>query len=338
MDPAAVRVVNAYGNEMAAVRSRVVAYIERAWGSLDSWREADIERFVRAIVPVVEAGQVRTAALTDAYLAAFERTVLGGSVAPVGVPATEISYATIRGVPATEVYSRVGPTVWSALADGKDLRDAVNLGLRRAVQTAQVDMQRAKTQASVAVFARKDNVVGYRRVLRGSESCALCIIASTQRYRKRDLMPVHPGCDCGVSPIYGDRDPGQVIDPNRLEGLQDRLGERFGLDARKSATSGNRTGAGDWDDYRQLVVTHEHGELGPVLARKGDTFTAATDLPGPAKKAAQTAEKRRLTAADLSNAQGTEIADAALRLSRGEISRREYRTVVNRIRGDVEAA
>lgn len=326
MDPAAVRVVNAYENEMAAVRARVVGYVQRVWGSLDAWREADIERFVRAVVPVVEGGQVRIAALTDAYLAAFERTVLGGAAAPVGVPAAQISYQAIRGVPAAEVYARTGPTVWSALADGLDVRAAVDKGLRRAVSTAATDMQLAKTRAATAVMSGKDNVVGYRRVLKGSENCALCIVASTQRYRKRELMPVHPGCDCGVSPIYGDKDPGQVIDPDRLEGLQDRIVERFGTEDR----TGRRAA-----DFRDLMVTEQHGELGPVLARRGDKFTAAADLPAPARKAAEAATRRRLTAADLTTAQGNEIAAAATQLSRGEITNREYRAVVNRVRGEV---
>lgn len=328
MDPATVRVVNAYEAQMAAVRARVVAYIERAWGSLDSWREPDIERFVRAVVPVVEAGQIRTVALTDAYLAAFERSVLGGAVAPVGVPATQLSYEAIRGVPAAEVYARTGPTVWAALADGRDLRDAVGQGLRRATSSAATDMQLAKTRAATAVMSSKDNVVGYRRVLKGSENCALCIIASTQRYRKRQLMPVHPGCDCGVSPIYGDKDPGQVIDPDRLEALQDRIVERFGVEDRTGRNAA---------DFRNLIVTEEHGELGPMLARRGDTFTGPKELPKPAQRAAETAAKRRLTAADLTNAQGSEIAAAARQLNRGEITSREYRSIVDRVRGEVLA-
>ena len=131
---------------------------------------------------------------------------------------------------------------------------------------AATDLQLAKTHTTRAVLSGKDNVVGYRRVLTGRESCALCAVAATQRYRKDRLLPIHDGCDCGVAPIYGDRDPGQVIDPDQLEGIKASLAERFGDDS------------GEVADYRKAIVVHEHGELGPVIAVRGQHFTGPDDL------------------------------------------------------------
>lgn len=301
------------------VRRRVLAYVEQAWGQLGSHRTADIERFVRAVVPIVEGGQVQLAALTDSYLAVMEQQVLGAAVRPVGIAREAVTG--LRGVPPAEVYTRAGVTVWSALADGVPYDEAAARGLRRALSIAETDMQMAERKAAQTVMAGKPGVVGYRRVLTGSESCAMCAIASTQRYRKDRLMPIHPGCDCKVAPIYGREDPGQVLNADRLEQIQDLVVERFGGEDRTGRNAA---------DFRDLVVTHDHGEIGPVLARRGDTFTGPADVK-PTKPLG-----RRANAGDLTRAQGDEIADAAMRMNRGDITRAEYRAIVNRVRNAVE--
>lgn len=273
VDPATLTVINRYVDQNVALRQRVVSFVERAWGSLDSWRDADIERFVRAVVPVIEAGQVQTAALTDAYLAAVESTITGLPVRPVGIPADLVVDEAVRGVATAAVYSRTGPTVWTALSQGASLRVAAQKGLQRALSTASTDMQLAKTHASRHVLSKKDGVVGYRRVITGSKSCGLCIVASSQRYHKHNLLPCHPGCDCSVAPIYGKHDPGQVVDPSTLAGVHDAIAQRFG------AFTESARGRDGIPNYRDVLVTHEHGEIGPVLSVKGQTFTGPDDLP-----------------------------------------------------------
>jgi len=278
-DAATLAVITRYADQSALIRQRVVDYITRVWRALPAYRDADIERFVAAVVPVVEGGQFQVAALTDGYLAAVEAAVFGSPVRPVGVAAEQVSTLALRGTPAPEVFTRAGIDVWRALADGVDLQAAQERGLNRAVMTARTNLQLARTHATRTVLEAKGNVVGYRRTLTGSKSCALCVVASTQRYRKAQLMPIHPGCDCGVQPIYGTRDPGQVIDPERLDGIEEVLAERFGGDPRLSMSTGLRADrASRFDDARQLLVTHEHGELGPVLGVRGQHFTGPDDL------------------------------------------------------------
>lgn len=272
VDPATLTVINRYVDQNIALRQRVTSFVERAWGSLDSWRDADIDRFVNAVVPVIEAGQVQTAALTDAYLAAVESTITGLPVRPVGIPANLVIDEAVRGVATDAVYARTGPTVWTALSQGAPVSAAVEKGLQRAVSMASTDLQLAKTHSSRHVLSKKDGVVGYRRVLEGAKSCALCIVASSQRYHRDKLLPIHGGCDCGVLPIYGDRDPGQVIDPDTLSGVHDSISERFG-GVTESARGGDGVPA-----YRDVLLTHEHGELGPILAVKGQAFTGPDDL------------------------------------------------------------
>lgn len=270
--PEALRVVNLYRRQTAALRARVLRYIGATWGNLSAYRDADIDRFVAAVVPVVAGAQRQVASLTDAYLAAVESAVLGTRVAPIGVDTAEVSTSALRGVEAAEVYHRSGVTVWTALSDGDTLTAAAAKGLNRALDLASTDVQLAKTHATRSILTRKPNVSGYRRVLEGSKSCGLCIVATTQRYHRRELLPIHGGCDCGVMPIYGEKDPGHVIDPTTLDGLHETIAERFGgIDE----SARGRVGI---PAYRDVLVVHNHGELGPVLSVKGQAFTGPSDL------------------------------------------------------------
>jgi hypothetical protein len=70
-------------------------------------------------------------------------------------------------------------------------------------------------------------------------------------------------------PIFGRTDPGHVIEPERLESVHERIEERFGV---------SDAGARDPIDYRDALIVHEHGEIGPVLAVRGQKFTGPNDI------------------------------------------------------------
>lgn len=253
MPPSPVQLFNAYTNTTIAVRARVLAYIRASWNTLDAWREPDIERFVARIVPVVTGGQVQIASLTDGYLAAMASAVLGIPSRPIGIPAKLVTDLAMRGVATSDVYRRMGPTVWTALSRGYDLRAAAGQGLTRALITAGTDLQLAKTHSVRYSASRNDNIVGYSRVPDGA-ACELCLLASTQRYHNEDLMPIHDRCGCDVEPLFGEHDPGQVIDQELLD----------------------RINAAQQSDV--AVAVHEHGELGPVLAVAGQNFDGPNDI------------------------------------------------------------
>lgn len=172
-----------------------------------------------------------------------------------------------NGATFEEVYDRPFSEMRTALAKGRSFDDALELGARRASSLAQTEVQLSRRQASLYARRANDNIVGYLRILSGSENCALCYIASTQRYRRGDLLPIHPGCDCGEMPIYGDTDVGQVIDRQQLDAAHQQVEERVG-----ASDLGGRA-----PDYRK-IITHEHGELGPVLGVRGQTFTGPSNL------------------------------------------------------------
>lgn len=256
-----------YQAAVAQVRARVTAFAAQAWAAAGSYRDADIDRLVRLLVPRVQAGQIQVANLTAAYL--------GRLLGQEPVPVDRAMVLDGRGIAVEEVYRRPAVEVYAALAEGAAFVDAARAGSRRLESLVSTDVQMAKVRQSRASLERVPGVVGHRRVLTGAENCALCVIASTQRYHKAELLPIHPGCDCGVAPIYGGRDPGQVINQPLLDETHDQIAgfaNRSDLGARDLGR-GKTTSSGEAvSDFTDLLITRDHGEYGPTLAWRGQHF------------------------------------------------------------------
>ena len=203
-------------HQATLTRLRLVAGngIHLAWVGLRSYNEADVARFLTRALPIVTAAQRHAATVTAAYLARR-----------LGIPAPrfdleEVTGPAVRnGTPPEEVYRRPFVTVWGALANGTRWEDAVAQGAARARSAAETDVQLAFRSAARTAMRMDPRVVGYRRVP-DPKACILCLAASTQRYRTADLMPIHSHCGCDIEPIIGTRDPGHVIDRERLAALK----------------------------------------------------------------------------------------------------------------------
>lgn len=102
-------------------------------------------------------------------------------------------------------------------------------------------------------------------------------------------------CDCAVEPIYGHEDVGKYVEPmardengnltviGDLGDVHQAIADRFGKsDTGARAipdtvrTSGKYTG--DPVMYRDALIVHHHGEIGPVLAVRGAGFVGPNDL------------------------------------------------------------
>ena len=248
-----------------AVKARLVDYARGMWNSLGSWRDADIDRFVSALVPRVMAGQLTVARLTDAYLA----QMTGQS--PVG--AIDVSQG-LRADSPSSVYMRPAVEMRTALANGAPLASAVQAGAVRVVSLVVTDLQLANThQARKFTSGREVNV--FRRTLTGQENCGLCVVASTQRYHRGNLMPIHPGCDCGIEPFMTDTPEEQVIDPGLLEEIHAAVEAHTGNSDRGARAIGLGAPRGD---YLTLTVTRQHGDIGPLLVWRDQRFTGPSDL------------------------------------------------------------
>ena len=248
------RLTEAYDSQVHAIRQQITAFGQAYWDSLPHYRASAVEDMIQAITPRVTAGQLRIADLTRAYLAQCARE-LGWKVVLPSIDQDEIRGA--RGVDPRVVYRRPAVDVYTALAAGKPLPQAAAEGRLRLTQLIGGDMQLAKVHASrQSMRGYPAEGQFYRRVLTGRENCALCVVASTQRYYRGDLLPIHPGCDCDVQPLPPGLAVNQVIDGDLLEQVHQITADRLGVSDR-----GGRT-----PDYRKLLTVSEHGEYGPTLS------------------------------------------------------------------------
>lgn len=272
------RLTEAYDSQVHAIRQQITAFGRAYWDSLPHYRASAVEDMIEAITPRVTAGQLRIADLTRAYLAQCARE-LGWKVVLPPIEQDEIRGA--RGVDPRVVYRRPAVDVYTALAAGKPLPQAAAEGRLRLTQLIGGDMQLAKVHASrQSMRGYPEEGQFYRRVLTGRENCALCVVASTQRYYRDDLMPIHPGCDCGVQPLPPGLAVNQVIDEGLLEQVHQITADRLGVSDR-----GGRT-----PDYRKLLTVSEHGEYGPTLSwaqskakQKPQTKAGGAEPPKPPK-------------------------------------------------------
>lgn len=270
------RLTEAYDSQVHAIRQQITAFGQAYWDSLPHYRASAVEDMIKAITPRVTAGQLRIADLTRAYLAQCARE-LGWKVVLPPIDQDEIRGA--RGVDPRVVYRRPAVDVYTALAAGKPLPQAAAEGRLRLTQLIGGDMQLAKVHASrqsMRVYPEEGQF--YRRVLTGRENCALCVVASTQRYFRGDLLPIHPGCDCDVQPLPPGLTVNQVIDEDLLEQVHQITADRLGVSDR-----GGRT-----PDYRKLLTVSEHGEYGPTLSwaqpkAKPKTKAGEAEPPKPPK-------------------------------------------------------
>lgn len=251
----------------ANISSRVEAVLRQTWTGLGSWRGDDVDRFLEMVVPIIEASQVSMASITEVYLT----EVLGDLLDEVpDLPGVSADMTNLRPVPTDEVYKRPFVETWTGLSQGQGLEAAVATGLDRLLRLAEDDLSLAHRRTALMVIDNSDRVTGYRRIIRPElargGTCGLCASAAQNVYRRRDLLPVHTRCHCEVMPIVRTTS-GSIKDPG--EGVND---------ADLTSIYGAAGGTGQKDLKEVRVKVADHGELGPVLRRSGDTFTGPADV------------------------------------------------------------
>ncbi|MER6485752.1 hypothetical protein ABT264_19615 [Streptomyces virginiae] len=259
-----------YGTAVRGIWTTTLGRINRTWADLGSWRGEDVARFQRTALPVMLAGQRQVASLTTVYLERLYREIADETVR-TDLDFDRVTGRALRDVDPEDVYERPFKEVWTALSDGESLDTALARGAHRLETIAKTDLQLARTHTVREVGDGLPRFEYTVRELQGEYDCALCMIASTQRYRKRDLAPIHPGCDCLVKLVTADEDPGQVIDEARLEAIHDAV----------EAALGDFDRGGRAMDYRKIIISREHGEIGPVLGYRGQRFTGPDDIHLP---------------------------------------------------------
>lgn len=238
----------AYQSELKRVRAAVATNVTSAWHSLPNYYDEQIPAFLDRVVPVVQAGQTRAIALTSAY----SSRRLG--VTAVGIDTAGIIANVRKGVPPEQVYGRPFITMRASIADlGVD--GAIAKGASRLQSTADMDVAMASRDALLplteAFTAGGSGVVAWQRVA-DPGCCDFCLMLDGVHTGPNEPQPLHNRCGCTATPITNDN---------------------FSF---TSLISGAVVGS---------VVIQEHGELGPMIADKHDSFTSFADLPHAAQVA-----------------------------------------------------
>ena len=255
MDPAARRLIVGHTAATVRLRASLLAYLTALW------QRADYDKLDRYAVPAAAAvtgTQQRMASMETAYLAAL-LTVRAGERVTLNPPdPRSVTVEAIRGVSPQKVYGRAGETLRWRLSAGDPFAVASRKALDRVQVMASTDIQLARTHTVVSVLADAPGVAGYTRVTDG-DPCELCATAATNFYRSSELMPIHDRCSCGVEPVMGDSfHAAKSVHTGQLKELQ---------------AAGISSAPGDAD-----VAVRDHGEIGPVLTRAGDSFRGPDDL------------------------------------------------------------
>lgn len=256
-------VTGLYRREQDRLRDQTARAVAVATDQLDN--PFDAQEWFETIVPLVEGATRQSAANTEAYLRVSMEAKIGEAVAAATLAPERYSVEALRGKPPEDVYERSLKAWRIAEAAGRSGRAAAR---HRATQTAATDVQLASRQASHDWMAGTPSVAGYRRVLGPGKNCGLCVVASTQRYHRSDLMPIHSNCGCTVDPIPGDQPIPQVLEKETLNAVKSRL-DSDELPYTRQALS--RLGF-EADDLPEVKIV-QHGELGPTLYDKNWKFT-----------------------------------------------------------------
>jgi hypothetical protein len=267
------QLVRLYQQRLLAIRRQTALAAATAFVALAN--VDDPAPFVAAATASTLAGQTAVADLVAGYLALILEDLGDPAITPPAT--TAVTGAAVRNGTATDaVYERAVIQVRRALADGRTWEQGMAEGRARAISTAETDVMLTQRAAMADMAQRTPRIVGYRRVLTG-RSCVLCGVASTQRYRTDQLMPIHNHCDCGVAPIIGDQDPGNVLNRQAVRQLKADTGRADYWNARGVVDDQGRLVAKPNAD---VVAVHMHGELGPVLTDRSQNFTGPGDIAG----------------------------------------------------------
>lgn len=254
------------------LRTATTTALLTLWDRNDDYGDEGYERFAAAAGPRLEAAQVAVWGLLAAAWVAQASRTLGRPVPPVPVPPSRAgSTQALRGITVQQLLERPFVEVRRALASGMAPPLAAVAGRTRLKSLSDTGMQLASTHASDAAMTHAyagTQYAYYRRVTTGAEDCALCELAATMVYTRGDLLPIHPGCDCEVDGPYSSREE-IATDPAEVDGIHALVAEQIGKDA------ADRSGQG----YRDLIVTRQHGEIGPVLTVRGQHHTGPSDVP-----------------------------------------------------------
>ena len=262
--------VDQYAAASEQLKDQLAALLRAAWFDFDDWYSPTaVGDLGRQMADLSVAAQQQA---TGAAIEYVTQVLAVLDQAPTARTPRVRTPEVRNGADLRLVHTRPAETFRKAIATGTDVEAAVLQAVDRAANLGRTDLSLVERQVERAQLEAA-GVKGYRRVIRPelseSGSCGLCIVASDRIYKTSDLLPIHPPhCKCKTMPIVGTNDPGLRINADDLRRLYDAAGREPG----ESSTRG--------EDLKRIRVTvNQHGELGPVLTRKGHEFRSQRQVP-----------------------------------------------------------
>lgn len=247
------------------VAALLIRQLRTLWGDFDEWYDGDLvaARAARSATLVQSAqGSVRTQTLS--YMK-FVYQQFDDLQFPTDEELDRANDELLdRLVNPLDEWNRPAEQFRYARSQESSVEEAIDIALQRVEDLADVDMELTMRKSANNIFKATPKITGYRRVLHpelaeSGTSCGLCIAASTRVYSKEELLPIHEHCHCGVMPIVGDEDPGDIFNQEDIE----ILNQVYEAAGGNTAQALSRT--------RFKIV--QHGELGPYLAEEGSKGT-----------------------------------------------------------------
>lgn len=264
--------VNTYAAQQANVVSELLRLLLGLWLPFTWWGRPDMVNAAAAQSAVyVDVATRRARRLSRAYMLQQLRMI---DAEPATVPLIEDTYPR-SGTPIVEVYKRPARQLEHLIRQEQkvierktgtipDLPDVITDEMMRSFEERLTSLVEDDVAATVRDEAQKvmwsaPKVIGYRRLIHPEFSktgtCGLCVVASSRFYTKSELMPLHDKCKCTISPITATRDMGLRLNDEDLARIYEAAGSTYAEDLKRIA-----------------VEVREHGELGPILTRKGESF------------------------------------------------------------------
>ena len=185
----------AHRRAQTALDLRVGDRLAKMIAALPAPREqGSMDAYNRASFHLVAGGQHRAGQLALAYLA---------RIAPFSRPAQlTAALASILVTPESPVTRSPILRLWSALAEGSELAEAVAVAGSYAYQLSSNELQVAQRAGlEEGAHASGEEIVGWRKEL-SPDCCDWCVLVGEDRvYHSPDTVPFHERDSCGVTPV-----------------------------------------------------------------------------------------------------------------------------------------
>lgn len=184
--PASDAQIRRFKQLIARRRDLLGASLVAAWTRLDTYDEADIQRFERMTTPAVRGAKAAAVASSAAFFA-----LMTGS-SPIGIRADDI-----------DVEPRLRDpflAAWHAVGQGRPWDEALVAGASMASAVGFNFVQSAARRTGDLAAERSGTRTRWRRVP-GGDSCAWCVTIAGQTYHSATSADFgHDRCDCDVVP------------------------------------------------------------------------------------------------------------------------------------------